>query len=67
LPGSAVATTYSTAVLDVHVVDVLLGFDGLASGLPEDVAEFGGRLIPLGASDSFGADDEFAVSRDGDD
>ena len=53
--------------LDVNMVYVLLGLDRLANRLAEYGAQFRGCLLPLGAAESFGANDELAFGRDGDD
>src|SRR5207302_8579083 len=52
--------------LDMDVMDVLFGFDDLASRFAKHAAEFGGRLLPLSPGESLGADDEFAVAGHGD-
>ena len=53
--------------LDVDVMDVLLGFDRLAARFTEGGAQLGRGLLPLGAGQAFGADEELAFWRDGDD
>jgi hypothetical protein len=46
---------------------VLLGFHGLPCGLAEHGPQLRGRLLPLGAAESFRANDELALGSNGDD
>ena len=63
----AAATANLTMSLDVDVMDVLFGFDGLAARLTQDGPQLGRGLFPLGSGETFGPDDELAFRRDGDD
>ena len=65
--GSGAATANLSRGIDVNVVYVLLGFDGLPCGLAEHGPQLGGRLLPLGAAESFRANYELAFRRNGDD
>ena len=51
----------------MNVVYVLLGLDSLSCGLAEHGPQFRGCLLPLGTTESFRANDEFAFGGDRDD
>ena len=51
----------------MNVVYVLLGLDGLPCGLAEHGPQLRGCLLPLGTTESFRANDEFALGGYGDD
>jgi len=51
--GSGAATANLSRGIDVNVMYVLLSLDGLPCGLAEHGPQFGGRLLPLGAAESF--------------
>jgi hypothetical protein len=67
MPASAATATDLVVRLDMDVMDVLFGFDDLASRFAKHAAELGGRLLPLSTGQSFATDDEFAVAGHGDD
>jgi hypothetical protein len=64
--GSGAATADLSGGINVNVMHVLLSLEGLPCGLAEHGPQFGCRLLPLGAAESFRPNDELAFRRNGD-
>jgi len=63
--GSGAATANLSRGIDVNVMYVLHSLYGLPCVLAEHGPQLGGRLLPLGAAESFRANDELAFGRNG--